>query len=52
MASLIYLGNLYPLQIQIGNLDCEWVEKTENYEIPWIAIIAKGNLIEGVEAMT
>ena len=50
MASLIYLGGLFP--DQIGNITYEWIEKTEDYDKPWIVIIAKGNIIEGIEAKT
>ncbi len=50
MASLIYLGGMYPEQT--GVLTYEWIEKTTDYDAPWIAIIAKGNIIEGVEAKT
>ena len=40
------------MQLESKRLNYEWTEKTESYDMPWIAIIAKGNIIEGVKAET
>jgi len=49
MASLIFLGNLKPFQKKIPDLNRSWgiwLDNPTGYE----AIIAKGNIIEGIEA--
>ncbi|MDD5616340.1 MAG: hypothetical protein PHH85_09080 [Candidatus Methanoperedens sp.] len=51
MASRIFLGNLFPEQDDIIEFKYS-LSKTEDYDHPWLVIIAKGNIIEGVKART
>jgi len=45
MASLIFLGSLKPMQIK----PCDYTSN-DGFDRPWVVIIAKGNIIEGIEA--
>jgi len=55
MASLIFLGNLYPEQHPVHSKNTFWDLDdircdSDNIETASLAFIAKGNIIEGVEA--
>ena len=50
MASLIFLGNLKPKQKKLPYLDGSWGIWLNGPCFGYEAIIAKGNIIEGIEA--
>ena len=55
MASLIFLGSLYPKQHPVHSKNTFWNLDdircdSDNIETASLAFIAKGNIIEGIEA--
>lgn len=55
MAAIIFLGNLFPVQEPVTLKEIysfDWFNFEVNYFYPLNVIIAKGNIIEGIEAKT